>query len=232
MYRIFRWRPLAASVLVTALVAPVAYAGTLVTFPFTSNLSAIISDPSVGSATLDDSHLTTFSTTVGNDGFGVVAQFYPNTGGTSEAGSLSTNSFFSITLTASSGNTLDLGSLSFNVGKGGNDADPRGYFIRSSLDGFSTDLLSVTLPAGLQMAPAPETLDLSSAFSGLNTVTFDIYVFAGNEINGTFHSVDFSDLSFSTPAVAVPEPSSLFVFAVGFLGLGWMYRRRASGAGK
>jgi hypothetical protein len=225
------WRSLAASALVTTVGMPFAYASTLVTFPFTSDLSATISDPSVGSATLDASHLTTFPTTVGNDGFGVVAQFYPNTGGTSEAGSLSTNSYFSITLTASSGDTLDVGSLSFNVGKGGNDADPRGYFIRSSLDNFSTDLLSVTLPAGAQTAPAPETLDLSSAFSGLNTVTFDIYVFAGNEINGVFHSVDFSNLSFSTPA-AIPEPSSLSVFAIGLLGLGWMYRRRASSAGK
>jgi hypothetical protein len=227
MFRSRLVQPAAISVLMATLGAPLAHADVLVSFPFTSDLTATISDPSVASATLSDSNLTTYSTIVGNDGFGVVAQFYPNTGGTSAAASLTTASYFSITLTAAAAQTLDLGSISFSVGKGGDDADPRGYFIRSSLDGFSSDLLSVTLPAGAQAAPAPETLTLGSSFQDLTSVTFDFYVFAGDEVGGTYHSVDFSDLSFATPA-AVPEPTSFAILGVALIGLATRRRRSST----
>jgi hypothetical protein len=125
-------------------------------------------------------------------------------------------------VTAAPGGLLDLTTLQFEVGKGGN-SDPRGYFIRSSVDGFASTLFATNLPTGPQMAPALQTIDLStlSAYQNLSSVDFRFYVWTPNP---TFQSVDYRNLQLQ--GTVVPEPSSLALFAVAAAGLGLFHHRR------
>lgn len=102
--------------------------------------------------------LSSFS--VADDGFGTVLQAYPHIGGTSASGALANNDYWSLTITAQSGQFLNIGTLFFEVGKGGS-SDPRGYFIRSSVDSFASDVYGVQLPTGAQQAPQSASVDLS-----------------------------------------------------------------------
>jgi hypothetical protein len=129
-------------------------------------------------------------------------EIYPNTGGTTAAAAITTNSYFTITLNAASGTTINLNQLQFEVGKGGS-ADPRGIFVRSSVDGFNADIYSLTLPAGAAAAPALTTIALSG-MNGLSTVSFRIYAYSPTPLN---NSLDFRNLTISgvaTPAAPVP----------------------------
>ena len=113
---------------------------------------------------------------------------------------------------ANSGVTYDLNSLSFEVGKGGS-SDLRGYFIRSSVDNFATDLINVTLPTGSQQAPSLASVDLSS-YKNISATTFRFYVFAPTDNT----SVDFRNIQLTSAAGAVPEPLTILgaMTAAGF----------------
>jgi hypothetical protein len=125
-----------------------------------------------GRSTLKGHHPHLRSIIIGNDGFGVVLQAYQQAGATSAAGALAANNFFSITITANPGSVLDLTSLVFDAGPGGfRSAPDSGYFVRSSADGFATDLFSQTYPAGPQTAPATQTISLlAPEFQNLDSV--------------------------------------------------------------
>lgn len=105
----------------------------LINFPLTSNGLYQNKVPSISGA-LDLSNL--YSTTFADDGFGSVLQAYPASGSTSAS---NTVSYFTLTLI----NTVpfDPSVLRFQVGKGDN-SNPRGYYIRSSLDGYTSNIRS------------------------------------------------------------------------------------------
>jgi hypothetical protein len=111
--------------------------------------------------------------------------------------------------------------LTYDVGKGGN-ADPRGYIIRSSVDGFSSDLVSVFLPAGAQQAPSSGSVDLSAAqFQGLSVLSLRFYVFTPDP---SVNSVDWANVTLSTP-----EPGTLLLMG---LALALIVTVRLSGGGR
>jgi hypothetical protein len=195
----------------------------IVSYPFTANTNPSQLGAGVQSSTFNGSHLLQFL--VQNDGFGNVLQAYPPNGSISAASALANNSYFNINVTASPGTFLDLTTLQFEVGKGG-DSDPRGYLIRTSVDGFSSDLFSTNLPTGPQQAPALRTIDLSTlpAFQNLTSIDFRFYVFAPDVVGGILHSVDFRNLELQ--GTEVPEPSSLALFSVATAGVGLFYHRR------
>lgn len=165
------------------------------------------------SSTYDGSHL--YDSYVGNDGFGNVLQAYPTSGTTTHDNALANNIYFSINLT---GSNLNLGVLQFDVGKGGN-SDPRGYFIRSSVDGFASDIFSTLLPSGSASAPALQSIDFSSlsAFQNLTTINFRFYLFTPSIGN----SVDFQNLTLNSNINNVPEPSALLLLITGAAPLLW-----------
>jgi len=187
-------------------------------FSFSSTTSAT----TVGSMVQSSVFGSSLNTSIGNDGFGPVLEAYPMAGSTSAALALSDNKHWSMTVTAVSGQSLDVGTLSYEVGKGG-APDPRGYFIRSSVDSFASDIAGTQLPTGSAMAPALATVDLSgnAGYQGLTSVEFRFYVWAP----GTGNSVDWRNVTLE--ANSVPEPSGYGVIAgLGLLGFALVQRRR------
>jgi len=193
---------------------------------FSVNTSATTLGSMAQSSAFSGSQLSSFP--VSADGFGVVLQAYPSAGSSSAPAALANNSYWDLTITAQSGQFLDIGTLFFDVGKGGS-SDPRGYFVRSSVDGFASDVSGVQLPIGAQQAPQPASVDFSGSpsYQGLTSVNFRFYVWSPT----TGNSVDFRNVGLT--AVAVPEPSS-YALVFGLAGLGavlWQRRRQQDVAG-
>ncbi len=120
-----------------------------------------------------DFFASTGNTEIGDDGWGQVLMAYPTAGSTSAALALSNDSFWSLTVTAAVGQTLDIGSIFYSVGKGGS-ADPRGYFIRSSVDSFASDIAGSQLHTGPNQNPEDFSVSLGGnpAYQDLTSVTF------------------------------------------------------------
>jgi len=197
---------------------------TLVTYPFSPAGNILPSVVGVGvTPTLTlPSNLNSYS--VGPDGFGNVLQAYPQTGSTS---SVNTVSYYTLSLTTNASGGLGQLTVSFGVGKGGN-SDPRGVLARSSLNNYGTDVFSLTLPSGVQAAPAPQSFTVDA--SGQSAITLRFYVWAP----GNGNSVDFSNLSVTTPTPAPSAVPTLSEWSQLLLGLmvismiGWHFHRERS----
>lgn len=205
------------------LVTTSAAAAIVAAFPFTSDTNATNVASNLDSATYGSGGL--FNDTVSDDGFGNVLQAYPSGTASNASGAVASNSYFTIGLTAATSQTFDLGVFDFEVGKGGS-SDPRGYFVRSSVDAYSSDLISETLPSGAQQAPAATQIDFTgnAAYTGLTDLTLRFYVWAPSPGSGSF-SVDFRNLVFNTPE-AVPAPASVLLLIPGLVSLAALRHRR------
>ncbi len=167
-------------------------------FEFTADTSASGLPAYIASATYDGSNLSGLSG-IGNDGFGNVLETYPGSSATSAALALANDAYFTITITAHPGETFDLDTLFYKIGKGG-ASDPRGYFIRSSVDGYAADLYAETLPTGAAQAPALRMFNLSG-HDNLSTVTFRFYMFTPDPI---WTSVDWKEIYFWSSPTSIP----------------------------
>lgn len=201
---------LAVAMCAVVLTVP-AWSGTLVLYPFTSDTSPTNVAPGITSI-LGTSTLA--SSIVADDNFGVVFQAYGPNGNASAAAALANNLYFTLTLSITPGTFTTL-AFNFDVGKGGN-SDSRGYFVRSSLDSFATDILSATLPAGSQQAPLPASFSVNAP--GQTSVAFRFYVWAPTDQN----SVDFRNLEVGD---GIPEPGTWALAATG-LAAALLRRRR------
>jgi hypothetical protein len=208
-----------------------ASAAVLVSYPFNNN-----GDGSSGFAhsSLDATVLasSTVSKGVGLGQYSVATDNFPDgrqvlkTGpGTSVSGATAANAlandwYFQLTLTPSS--SMDIDSIEADWSRGGTTG-VRGWFIRSSLDNYASDLFAVESPDGT--AKGFQHVDIPlTGFTDLATATnFRFYVYTST--NGRY--LDFSNVQFNGPTVApIPEPTSLLSTG-GLLGLGLLVRRRA-----
>jgi hypothetical protein len=122
--------------------------------------------------------ITASNTTIGSDigsvGFSG-SDFFGQDGWPS--GAIDLNAYLQATVSPSTGYYLVLNSISFNLRRsttGSSGAGPQSWSLRSSVDGFSSNLLTGTLTASYQTF----TLSLPAAFQTLpGTVTFRIYGF-------------------------------------------------------
>lgn len=205
-----------------------AAASVLVKYPFNNNADGnsgfnyTTFDSSVlaGSVVAAGSGLGVF--TVGTDSWSGAMQVLktgPSTdvAGANAATALANNWYFSVTLTALT--TMSIGSIDVDWSRGGT-SEQRGWFVRSSLDGFSSDLFTNSTPAGTPTGLQSQAISLSG-FTGLSSVEFRFYSWTPE----TGRYMDFQNLQFNTLTAAIPGPGAAGLAACGLLGLGRRRRR-------
>ena len=203
-----------------------ASAEVIVSFPFSEDTNPAVQASNVHSASYDGSKLSL--SYIGDDGFGYVLQAYPSSGANNYLTAVSNDSYFTTTITPASGQSFNLTQLRFEVGKGGN-SDPRGFFVRSSIDGFNADLLSETLPPGDYAAPVEKTITLNGYTNLTTPLQFRFYVYTPNPYG---NSVDFRNLNFEyttpTPIPTLSEWAQILL-VLSLMGMaGWYWQRRTS----
>jgi hypothetical protein len=127
-----------------------------------------------------------------------VLRIDPGGGSTSADKAVAGGKFFEFTVTASPGFLLALDDLTFSSARGG-AAVPRGWVLRSSVDGFASNIDSEEVPS-VRPDLTNFTVDLSGPeFQGLPEVTFRIYTFvpAGGQ------SLEYVDVTLN--GIVVPD---------------------------
>ena len=129
------------------------------------------------------------------------------------ADALNNNWYFTISLTPNGSMSIDTINLDWSrAGRGG----VRGWFVRSSLGNFVSDLYSNETPDGTAKGLQPVTINLSGFFALTTPTDFRFYSYT----NSAGRSMDFSNISFG---VTVPGPLPLFGAITAF---GWSRRLR------
>jgi hypothetical protein len=225
----------AAAMLIVALATPVR-ASVLVLYPFNDNTTA----NSGKNYTTFDSTVLASATLSAGAGLG---QFSVNTDGltpnvevlrtgpgpavdnltnVTAADALANDWYFQVVLNPNS--TLDLGSIEVDWSRGGTSG-VRGWFVRSSVDNYASDLFANETPDQTAKGLQHQTINLGGSFTGLNTATtFRFYVYTPSQ--GRF--MDFQNLQFNTPSASgVPESSTSTLMLVGLACGGCaLWRRR------
>jgi len=114
----------------------------------------------------------------------------PTAGATSAALAVTNGSYFFVTITPTSGNSMSLTTLTINMARGGSST-PRGYQVRSSVDSFAASLGGADLDT-VRPTWTAVSIDLSGAgFQTVtSTITFNIYVYSPS----TGNVIDWDDL--------------------------------------
>lgn len=222
----------AAGMLIVALATPVR-ASVLVLYPFNDNTTAnsgkdytTFDSTVLASATLSaGAGLGLFS--VGTDSWSGAVQVLKTAPGTAVANAtaadaLSNNWYFDVVLNPNS--TMDLGSIEVDWSRGGTGG-VRGWFVRSSVDSFTSNLFANETPDGTATGLQHQTINLGGSFSGLNqATTFRFYIYTPS----TSRYMDFQNLQFNTPSASgVPESSTSTLMLVGLACGGFaLWRRR------
>ena len=121
------------------------------------------------------------------------------------AAAVTNNEYFQFTLAPLEGYELDLTTLAFDGARGGN-SEPRGFLLRTSQDGFTTDAATANIST---VAPTYTSfnLDLSApTFQNIrSSTTFRLYQYAPS-FGGTGNF--YENVSVSGSVNAIPEPPS------------------------
>lgn len=129
-----------------------------------------------------------------------------NGNSTSEAQAVANDKYFTFSITPNPGRIMSLTSLDFNATRGGG-ATPRGYGVRSSANGFASDLSTADLDTA-RPTWTPISVDLSGpGFQNLTsatTLTFRFYSYAPSP----GQSIDWDDFTLNGTVTVVPEPAS------------------------
>ena len=121
-------------------------------------------------------------------------------------GAIDTNDYYTFTLDANDGYELDFDSFVYTGTASA--SGPTAFALRSSLDGFTSNIGSPT-------ATGTTIVLTASQFQNLTTpVEFRLYGYGAGGGTGTF---SINDYSFDGTVEAVPEPNTLALFGVGSL---------------
>jgi hypothetical protein len=134
---------------------------------------------------------------------------------TTPAAAIAASMYFSFTL--SSATPMNLSSMTIDGGYG-NFANPAGYALQSSVDGYSSIIATGNFATQLPTF-STDTASLSgAAFQGLTSITFRVLGY-----NAPYGYVQFDNITVN--AGAVPEPSLLALAGMGIAGLMALRRR-------
>jgi hypothetical protein len=123
-------------------------------------------------------------------------------GNATPAAAVASNAAFTFTVSGDGGATLNLTSLTLDTMRGG-ASTPRGYDIRSSVDGYAVTLGSADIPtARPTFTNVSIPLD-GASFQNLSSITFKVFHYSP----GTGSSVDYDNVVVN--GTVVPEPSVL-----------------------
>jgi hypothetical protein len=230
--------PLALSVralVLAALLPAVAPAAVLVNFPFNNS-----GDGSSGLAytTFDSTALASATVTAGPglDEFSVGTDSWSGTTQvlktgpdiettSSAANALARNWYFQFTLTPNPNSSMDIRSIEADWSRGGTSG-VRGWFVRSSVDNYVTDLYANETPAGTATGLQHAAFDVSGNTGLSAATTYRFYIYTPSE----FRYVDFQNVQFNSHSLpsSVPEAaaaSTLWLWSGALLGL-MIHRRR------
>ncbi|MFA6961236.1 MAG: PEP-CTERM sorting domain-containing protein [Opitutaceae bacterium] len=236
------------SLLALAMAAAV-HADTLALYQFTSGSAVATSSATQVTASAVTMGITAvsgsngFSSAGGNVFFRVnqnnsVQQLY-----STESLSVEHNDYYTFTLTPDAGTTLNLSQFTAMVGGqslGGasslaSDAFTAYFFLRSSLDGYTSNLASIQQTVDARAAgassttliPTALTADLGSEFSSVgSSVSFRIYAYVVTTTTSFDQVVRMDDFTVLGAVSAIPEPANLGLVLGGLALVGLALRRR------
>jgi len=144
----------------------------------------------------------------------------PLGGANSAAAAVANSVYFSFAIAPEAGKTLGLTNLTFDAARGGG-ATPRGWALRSSVDGFAADISSADIPTQRQTF-TPYDISLGDPqYQGLSSsVEFRFYVYSPS--SGS--TVEFDNITLN--GTVVPEPAGIALIALGAMGCWPLLRRR------
>ena len=184
-------------------------------YPFTgSSLVSFDTDPDSTASSLSGTGLGTlrFNTT-----YGVPAPSLWLKAG-SVPGSFTATSYLSFTLTPKSGYVLNLNSISFEVSRISRGSYTVNYEVRSSVDSFTTAVLSGSNSSATAPTFATVSASLGPSFVNLASVEFRLYLWDSNDKEKNRLLLD--NLTVTGNAVLIPEPSGpAMAAALGLSGL-------------
>ncbi|MGA0173000.1 MAG: hypothetical protein ACO3NL_05030 [Phycisphaerales bacterium] len=138
--------------------------------------------------------------------------------GATAATALANDWYFEFTLTPTS--SMDIRSIEADWSRGGTTAT-RGWFVRSSLDGYASDLFANETPVGTSFGLQHAGFNISG-FTGLTSaVTFRFYIYT----DATGRYMDFQNVQFNSHALAVPGAGLAGFATVGLAGASRRRRR-------
>lgn len=152
-------------------------------------------------------------------------------------GSLISGDYYEVTISPAAGYKLSLDSLNFAERRSATGI--RDFELRSSLDGYTTALITVNVPDNDSFRN--HSLPLPSDFDSLETsVTFRLFGYNAEAANGTWRlsnntagggvPLGFSILGEVSPVSAIPEPGSAVALGVLLTSAVGLHRRRKNAA--
>jgi hypothetical protein len=154
----------------------------------------------------------------------MVSAYPSDSSGATAANALANNWYFSVSLTPAS--TMSIASIGLDWSRGGTTG-VRGWFVRSSLDNYTSDLYANATPAGTAKEVKPASINLLG-FNSLSTQTdFRFYVYT--ETSGL--SMNFANVTFFADGPEpAPAPLPLFGGCAAFAWSRQLRRRVLKGA--
>lgn len=135
---------------------------------------------------------------------------------------LSNNWYFQITLSPKT--AMDIRSIQLDWSRGGTGG-ARGWFVRSSVDNYASNLHSVDTPNGTPVGLNSVGFDFTSHTGLASETTFRFYIYT----DSTGRYVDFRNIQFNSHSLTTPIPEpSLPIATASLLALGMTLRRRRS----
>lgn len=163
----------------------------LIQYAFTTNLTPTTTASGVSGGTITNASLSNCVRASNGYSSDPELQLNPSSGATSMALAVTNSSYCSFNITPDVGKKISLTTLTFNGARGGSGT-PRGYGVRSSIDGFASNLSTGDFST-VRPNWSAVSVDLSGAgFQNVTSaITFRLYDYAPNSGN----SCEYDDIT-------------------------------------